>query len=128
MQERGGEFPGFKVGVEDARNYPQGAYGSEFLGLLGQINPKELKSGAYKTAKAGEVVGQSGVEAAYDSLLNAGFVQAKIPVDSLGRIAGALRVPRQKQPPTLQLSIDTRLQKAAQGALLYGMQQSRLNG
>ena len=32
--------------------------------------------------------------------------QAKIPVDSLGRIAGALRVPPQKQPPTLQLSID----------------------
>jgi penicillin-binding protein 2 len=128
MQERGGEFPGFKVGIEDARNYPQGAFGSEFLGLLGQINSQELKSGAYKTAKAGEVVGQSGVEATYDSLLNAGFVQAKIPVDSLGRIAGALRVPRQKQPPTLQLSIDTRLQKAAQGALLYGMQQSRLNG
>ena len=33
--------------------------------------------------------GQSGVEAAYDSLLNAGFVQAKIPVNSLGQIAGA---------------------------------------
>ncbi|MGZ4332838.1 MAG: peptidoglycan D,D-transpeptidase FtsI family protein [Gaiellaceae bacterium] len=128
MQERSGKFPGFKVGVQDARNYPQGAFGGEFLGLLGQINPQELKSGAYQTAKAGEVVGQSGVEAAYDSLLNAGFVRAKIPVDSLGRIAGALRVPRQKQPPTLQLSIDTRLQKAAQSALLYGMQQSRLNG
>ena len=73
-------------------------------------------------------MGQSGVEAAYDWLLNKGFVQAKIPVDSFGRIAGALRVPRQKQPPTLQLSIDTRLQKAAQSALLYGMEQSRLNG
>jgi penicillin-binding protein 2 len=128
MQERSGRFPGFKVGVEDVRNYPQGAFGSEFLGLLGQINPQELSSGAYKTAKSGEVVGQSGVEAAYDSLLNAGFVQAKIPVDSLGRIAGALRVPRQKQPPTLQLSIDSRLQRAAQSALLYGMEQARLNG
>ena len=128
MQERSGQFPGFKVGVADDRSYPQGAYGSEFLGLLGQINPEELKSGAYKRAKAGEVVGQSGVEAAYDSLLNAGFVQAKIPVDSLGRIAGPLRVPRQKQPPTLQLSIDTRLQKAAERALQYGIGQSRLLG
>ena len=128
MQERGGLFPGFKVGVEDARNYPQGAFGSEFLGLLGQISPQELKSHAYKRAKAGEVVGQSGVEAAYDSLLNAGFVQAKIPVDSLGRIAGALRVPRQKQPPTLQLSIDTRLQRAAERALQYGIGQARALG
>jgi penicillin-binding protein 2 len=128
LQERTGKFPGFKVGIEDTRSYPQGSFGSEFLGLLGQINPQELKSGAYKSAKAGEVVGQSGVEAMYDSLLNKGFVQAKIPVDSFGRIAGALRVPRQQQPPTLQLSIDTRLEKAAQSALLYGMEQSRLNG
>jgi penicillin-binding protein 2 len=127
LQERSGTFPGFKVGVEDDRSYPQGAFGSEFLGLLGQIDPQELKSGAYKDAKPGEVVGQSGVEAAYDSILNAGFVQAKVPVDSLGRIAGALRVPRQKQPPTLQLSIDSRLQRAAQNALIYGMEQARLN-
>jgi penicillin-binding protein 2 len=128
MQERSGQFPGFKVGVADDRSYPQGAFGSEFLGLLGQISRDELESHAYKRAKAGEVVGQSGVEAAYDSLLNAGFVQAKIPVDSLGRIAGPLSVPRQKQPPTLQLSIDTRLQKAAERALQYGIGQSRLLG
>ena len=128
LQERPDEFPGFKVEGAAARNYPQGAFGSEFLGLLGQIDKGELKSHAYKEAKAGEVVGQSGVEAAYDSLLNAGFVQAKIPVDSLGRIAGALRVPRQKQPPTLQLSIDMRLQKAAERALQYGIGQARRLG
>ena len=128
IQERPGQFPGFKVEGQESRSYPQGAFGAEFLGLLGQISQSELKSHAYKTAKAGEVVGQSGVEAGYDWLLNAGFVQAKIPVDSLGRIAGALRVPPQKQPPTLQLSIDTRLQKATQDALVYGMEQARLNG
>jgi penicillin-binding protein 2 len=128
LQERPGLFPGFKVEGEASRSYPQGAFGSEFLGLLSQISKPELKSHAYKSAKPGEVVGQSGVEAAYDHILNRGFVQAKIPVDSLGRIAGALRVPPQKQPPTLQLSIDLRLQRAAQSALLYGMEQSRLNG
>jgi len=128
MQERPALYRGFKVEAEAVRSYPQGAFGSEFLGLLGQIEPNQLKSGAYKNAQPGEVVGQSGVEAAYDSLLNAGFVRAKIPVDSLGRIAGALRVPRQKQPPTLQLSIDMRFQQAAQNALVYGMQQARANG
>ena len=128
IQERSGQFPGFKVEGQVSRSYPQGAFGAEFLGLLGQVSKRELKSHAYRSAKAGEVVGQSGVEAGYDWLLNAGFVQAKIPVDSLGRIAGALRVPPQKQPPTLQLSIDTPLQKAVQNALVYGMEQSRLSG
>jgi penicillin-binding protein 2 len=128
MQERPSLYRGFKVEAEGVRSYPQGAFGSEFIGLLGQINKNQLKSGAYKSAQPGEVVGQSGVEAAYDSLLNAGFVRAKIPVDSLGRIAGALRVPRQKQPPTLQLSIDMRLQQAAEKALVYGIGQAHLHG
>jgi penicillin-binding protein 2 len=128
LQERSDQFPGFKVEADAARSYPQGAFGSEFLGLLGQISPQELHSGAYKGAQPGEVVGQSGVEAAYDSLLNKGFLQARIPVDSLGRIAGPLRIPQQKQPPTLQLSIDSRLQTATQNALVYGMEQARLNG
>ena len=128
LQERPTIYPGFKIGIEDTRSYPQDAFGSEFLGLLGQVSTEELKAHVYKNAQSGEVVGQSGVEAAYDSLLNKGFVQARVPVDSMGRIAGALRVPRQKQPPTLQLSIDTRLQKAAQNALAYGMEQARLTG
>jgi penicillin-binding protein 2 len=128
LQERSDKFPGFKVEGEAVRSYPQGAFGSEFLGLLGQVNPDQVKAGAYKNAQPGEVVGQSGVEAAYDSLLNKGFVEAKVPVDSLGRIVGAIRVPQQKQPPTLQLSIDTPLQRAAENALRYGMEQARLNG
>jgi penicillin-binding protein 2 len=128
LQERSGQYPGFKVGVAATRSYPQGAFGSEFLGLLGQVTQGQLKSHAYKNAGPGEIVGQSGVEASYDSLLNKGFVHAKIPVDSLGRIAGTLRVPRQKPLPTLQLSIDSRLQRAAQNALLYGIEQARGNG
>jgi penicillin-binding protein 2 len=128
LQERPNIYPGFKVGIEDTRSYPLGAFGSEFLGLLGEVSPPELKAHVYKDAKAGEIVGQSGIEAAYDHILNKGFVQARVPVDSMGRIAGAIRVPRQKQPPTLQLSIDTRLQKAAQDALAYGMEQARLTG
>ena len=128
VQERSSRFHGFSVGVQDSRSYPQGAFGSEFLGLLGQVDPQQLKAHAYRNAQPGEVVGQTGVEAAYDSLLNAGFVQAKVPVDSMGRIAGKLVVPKQKQPPTLQLSIDSRLQRAAQNAVAYGMEQARLLG
>ncbi|HEY1563877.1 MAG TPA: penicillin-binding transpeptidase domain-containing protein [Gaiellaceae bacterium] len=128
LQERSGKYRGFSVGFAASRSYPQGAFGSEFLGLLGQVSTQQLESHVYKDAQPGEVVGQSGVEAAYDSLLNKGFVHAKIPVDSLGRIAGALREPSPKPLPTLQLSIDMRLQRAAQNALLYGMEQARLNG
>ncbi len=128
LQERGDTFPGFKVAVEEPRSYPLGAFGSSFLGLLGQISPHELTSGAYKTAQPGQLVGQSGVEAAYDSILDAGFLKARIPVDSLGRIVGNLVVPPQAKPPTLQLSIDANLQRASENAILTGMADARAAG
>jgi penicillin-binding protein 2 len=117
LQERGSRFPGFKVAASAARSYPLGAYGSEFLGLLGQIKKKP-----------GQVVGVTGVEAKYDSILNGGFVKARIRVDALGNAVGPLISPKAKAPPTLQLSIDTRLQRVAESAIATGMADSRAAG
>jgi penicillin-binding protein 2 len=127
LQERSDAFRAFKVEGQDTRSYPRGSLGGEFLGLLGQVTEGELKSHAYRNAQAGQLVGQTGVERAYDSILDPGFLKARVPVDSMGRIAGPLRIPKQKQPPTLQLSIDMRLQQATEKALLDGMADSRAN-
>jgi len=128
LQERSARFPGFKVAAAETRSYPLGAFGGPFLGLLGQISKKQLRTHAYGKAQQGQIVGESGVEAAYDSILDAGFLKARIPVDSLGRIVGPLVVPKEKQPPTLQLSIDTRLQRAAENAIYNGMADARAAG
>jgi penicillin-binding protein 2 len=121
LEERGARFSGLKVEAQPARSYPQGSLGSEYLGMLGQVSQAELGTPRYQHAKAGEVVGQTGVEKIYDSLLNPGFIAAKLPVDSLGRIAGPLEIPRGKQLPTLQLTIDSHLQKVAEKAVEDGI-------
>jgi penicillin-binding protein 2 len=128
LQERGAEFPTFKVTAEPARSYPRGALGSEFLGLLGEVTLKELGSPLYAHAQAGEIVGQTGVEKVYDSTLNKGFQHARLPVDSLGRIAGPLAVPRGKELPTLQLTIRSHIQLAAEKAIRDGMTLAEQNG
>ena len=128
LQERTAEFPGFKVLYQPKRTYPQGALGSEFLGLLGEVSQKELDTPRYAHAKAGEIVGQTGIEKMYDSMLNPGFIAAKLRVDSMGRIAGPLEIPRRHAPPTLRLTIDSRLQKAAEKAVRDGMAFARANG
>ena len=125
LDERVSKYPGFKVTAIPSRSYPQGNFGSEFLGLLGEVSPQELGTIRYRTATAGEVVGQTGVEATYDALLNPGFVPAHVRVDSLGRIAGELEVPKGKALPTLKLTIDARIQRAAQNAVLHGIQLSQ---
>ena len=122
IDERPADYPGMKVTAIPGRAYPQGNFGSEFLGLLGEVSRPELGTKRYAHARAGELVGQSGVEATYDSVLNAGFVPAHVRVDSLGRIAGPLQIPKGKALPALQLTIDARIQRAAQNAVLHGIQ------
>jgi penicillin-binding protein 2 len=128
LDERPAAFPGFKVTAVSSRLYPQGGLGSEFLGLLGEVSQAELGRPRYRHASAGEVVGQSGVEAVYDPLLNAGFLRAHVRVDSLGRIAGRLEVPQGKSLPTLRLTVDAQLQRAVQKAVSDGMQFARIAG
>lgn len=128
LQERASEYPGFKVEYLPARSYPQGGLGSEFLGLLGEVSRQQLGTKQYAHASAGEIVGESGVEAVYDNLLDPGFIHAKLRVDSMGRIAGQLQPGSVPPLPTLKLTIDTRLQRAAEKALQDGLAQARLTG
>ncbi|HEY2072034.1 MAG TPA: penicillin-binding transpeptidase domain-containing protein, partial [Gaiellaceae bacterium] len=125
LDERPADYPGMKVTAIPARSYPQGGFGSEFLGLLGEVSTPELGTKRYAHAKSGELVGQTGVEAMYDSVLNGGFVPAHVRVDSLGRIAGLLEVPKGKQLPTLKLTIDARIERAAVAAVQDGIHLSQ---
>ena len=125
LDERPANYPGVKVTATPGRAYPQGGLGSEFLGLLGEVSQQELGTKRYSHATAGELVGQSGVEATYDSVLNGGFVPAHVRVDSMGRIAGPLEVPRGKALPTLKLTIDARIERAAVAAVQDGIHLSQ---
>lgn len=129
LEERGSEYPGIKTTTLVSRSYPQGAFGSEFLGLLGEVSRRDLSSPRYAHAQPGETVGVSGIEAAYDRVLNGGFKRARLPVDSRGRVVGPLEFsPTGKPLPTLQLTIDGRLQRAAEKAIAHGVALARANG
>ena len=122
FDERATAFPGVHVVVLPDRRYPEGALGSEFLGLLGQISPPELKQRLYRGYRPGEIVGQSGIERTYDRLLNGGLAPARVAVDAQGRPVGPLRLLRHPRPlRILQLTIDTRLQRAAEQAIRDGI-------
>jgi penicillin-binding protein 2 len=129
LEERAASYPGLRIETLPVRSYPQGGLGSEFLGLLGEIQPQQLDTPRYGDARAGQVVGQSGVEAAYDRMLNGGFRKAHVRVDSRGRIMGQLRVRGATAlPPTLHLTINARIQRAAERAIRDGIALARRNG
>jgi penicillin-binding protein 2 len=122
LEERAASFRGVRVMALPQRSYPRGAFGSEFLGLLGEVSPRELRERRYKGTLPTQFVGQSGVEATYDRLLDGGLARARVPVDARGRVVGPLRpLPHPVRTRGLRLTIDARLQAAAERAIRDGI-------
>jgi penicillin-binding protein 2 len=129
LDEHARELPGVRVVALPERSYPSGSIGSEFLGLLGEISPAQLKAHAYPGLRAGAIVGQSGAEAAYDRLLNGGLDKARVVVDAQGRPIGPARVVRVARPASgLQLTISLPLQRVAEKAIQDGIALAHANG
>jgi penicillin-binding protein 2 len=129
LEERAAAFRGVTVAALPQRSYPQGALGSEFIGLLGEIDPAQLLQRRFRGYQAGQTIGRSGIEATYDRLLNGGFVRKRVTVDARGHILGPLRsVGISRDARGLQLTIDARLQRAAAKAIRDGIALAHGNG
>jgi penicillin-binding protein 2 len=115
-------YPGVEVRQNYLRDYPLGDLGAHFLGQLGEITQQELTQARFRGSKAGDIVGQSGVEYTYDKWLRGVDGSVRVEVDASGR-------PKQVVPggtlpqagDNLQLSIDTKVQRAAENAVRYGI-------
>src|SRR5262249_13705942 len=117
IDEHARAFAGVHVGSLPQRSYPQGRLGGEFLGLLGEGSGGPPHPKPYRDRKPGEIVGQSGVEASYDPILNGGLTRATVAVDSAGVPLGPLHLLRRPKPgKMLRLTVDARLQRAAERA------------
>jgi penicillin-binding protein 2 len=121
-------YPGVEVRQNYLRAYPLGDLGAHFLGQLGEISQQELTQARFRGYKAGDVVGQSGVEYTYDKWLRGVEGSVRVEVDATGR-------PKQVVPggtlpqagDNLQLSIDTKVQRAAENAVNYGIDLAHQN-
>jgi penicillin-binding protein 2 len=102
---------------------------AQLLGYDGQISQPELKTLGKQGYQPGDVIGQSGVEYAFNAYLRGTPGLARMRVDSLGRPRSArLLTTAPQQGQTVQLTLDSGLQTAAQNALKYGIQAARNQG
>jgi penicillin-binding protein 2 len=129
LEERAAAFPGLTLGRSYVRRYLHGSLAAQLLGYDGQISPSELRTLGKDGYQPGDVIGQSGVEYAFNAYLRGTPGLARMRVDSLGRPRSPrlLSTPPQ-QGQAVQLTLDTGLQTAAQNALQYGIQTARNNG
>ena len=128
LQERAGQFPGVSLGQSYIRRYPHGDLAAQLFGVVGQVSAQQLQTMASEGVQAGDAIGQSGIEYAFNSYLQGLDGSARVRVDSFGRRRGRRTLVTPAQPGhTVRLTIDTGLQLAAQNALAYGIQLAHNN-
>jgi penicillin-binding protein 2 len=120
LKENARRFPGVTVVPEPLRYYPHRAFAAHIFGQLGQVSAPELKDPHFRGRKAGDIVGQSGLEFAYDSWLRGTDGKLRITVDATGQpMPGTSPVERPATVPgyDLRTTIDSRAQRDAQDSL-----------
>jgi len=128
LSEHLDQFPGVQIVNTFQRSYPYGSLAAQLVGYVSQISPQELKQLGPKGYRAGDVIGQAGLEATYDSYLRGRAGLAQRTVDSFGHRTSGLVLKRPPQPgESIQLTLDVPLQRAAERALDYGIQLARNN-
>jgi penicillin-binding protein 2 len=118
LEERADNFPGLTLARSYIRRYPHGSVAAQLLGYDSQT-----------PQSAGQVIGVTGIEAAFNKFLRGVPGQARVRVDSLGRPQSQrlLAIPPQ-QGQTVRLTINSKIQVAAQNALNDGIRRAQSTG
>jgi penicillin-binding protein 2 len=113
-------FPGVEIKARLFRNYPFAELASHVIGYIGRINDKDVERieewGETANYKGSDYIGKVGLEASYERELHGTTGVEEVEVDANGRAVRTLS----RTPPisgnNLKLSLDIRLQQAAEAA------------
>lgn len=110
-------FPGFVIKARLMREYPYGSAMAHVVGYVGRINARELARVNATNYSATNFIGKIGIEKYYENLLHGTVGYQQVETDASGRIVRVIS----RTPPipgdNLYLTINMRLQIAAEEAL-----------
>ena len=117
------ELPGVVVEQIPARYYPTATLAAHSFGYVGEITDAQLATPTGVGLASGDIVGQSGIEQAYNDRLMGTDGSRHVVVNSVGREIETLGEIAPAEGQALQLTIDYDVQKAAEDAFrLWGFE------
>src|SRR5580693_5179810 len=111
------ELPELDTIRADRRLYPRKGFMAHLIGYVGEVSEDMLNQPAFELYNPGDVVGISGVERQYNTLLMGKNGSRQALVDSHGREVGRLGETEAIPGKQLKLTLDVDLQIAAEEAL-----------
>ncbi|OBQ36148.1 MAG: penicillin-binding protein [Anabaena sp. CRKS33] len=117
LKEYEKELPGVEINTEAVRYYPYGKELAHVLGYTREITAEQLEKKKAQGYRLGDVMGQMGIEKAYEKLLRGEWGGQQIEVDGSGKPLRVLGTKQAKSGNDLHLTIDLETQIAAEKAL-----------
>jgi penicillin-binding protein 2 len=115
------ELPDVRVEEVPTRKYPTDAMAAHLFGYVGEASDAQVEAGA---AAQGSIIGQQGVERAYNRLLMGEDGAKRVVVNSTGREISTIDEIAPTEGRRVQLTLDYDLQKAAE----EGFRRAGFNG
>jgi penicillin-binding protein 2 len=110
-------LPGVIVSVAPVRDYPYGALAAHTVGYLREVSQDQLKAAAYQGYRAGDLVGQSGIEASLEDYLRGERGAQAVIVNARGTKIGEAFFQPDIPGSDVRLTLDKNLQMTAEEAL-----------
>ncbi len=121
LQERAADFPGVQIQIEGVRTYPEKDLTAHLLGYLGAISPEQFSEYEKRGYLANDLVGVTGLEAAYEDQLRGRAGTQLAIVDANGNIISSVEQEPSVPGNNLVLALDTELQRQVEAALKKGI-------
>lgn len=116
VESHANEYPDLALIQVPERLYPYQTVASGVLGYLGEVSEDTIARPG-SPYRPGDVVGKSGIEASYDSVLAGQDGTERVVVNSKGQQVGTLGTINATRGHDLRLTLDLDLQTAAENAL-----------
>ncbi|MEB0041086.1 penicillin-binding protein 2 [Pseudomonas sp. MH10] len=110
-------LPGVEVVAQLVRHYPEGEHFAHSVGYVGRINEKELKALDSVNYSGTHHIGKTGVERFYEADLHGQVGYEEVETNARGRVMRVLNRTNPIPGKDIVLSLDIKLQQAAEAAL-----------
>lgn len=110
-------LPGLDVEAQFVRHYPLGAHFAHSIGYVGRINEKESTQLDQVEYRGTQSIGKTGIERFYESELHGHVGYEEVETNAQGRVLRVLNHTDPVAGKNIVLSLDIKLQEAAEEAL-----------
>jgi len=132
IAEHPGVFDGVDVVERSQRSYPLGSLAAHVIGYTGTVTSAQLEANDSEatgiTYESGDIVGQSGIESEYESVLQGVKGEQTVYVDANGNVLDTSTTIDPQSGSDVILTIDATIQTAAEQSLATRMKEIQESG